>query len=82
MKPAKFTDAQKAFIILRGVPGHVRSDNGPEFVAKTVQAWITAVSAKDGLHRPGSPWENGDFESFNAKLSDELLILTAITLET
>jgi transposase InsO family protein len=55
------------------VPGHVRSDNGPEFVAKAVQEWITAVGAKTAYIAPGSPWENGYIESFNARLRDELL---------
>ena len=54
-------------------PGHVRSDNGPEFVAKAVQGWIAAVGAKTAYIEPGSPWENGFFESFNAQLRDELL---------
>ena len=59
--------------ILRGVPGHIRSDNGPEFVAKAVQGWIAAVGAKTAYIAPGSPWENGYVESFNARLRDELL---------
>ena len=59
--------------ILRGVPGHVRSDNGPEFIAKAVQNWIAAVGAKTAYITPGSPWENGFIESFNARLRDELL---------
>jgi len=59
--------------ILRGVPGHVRSDNGPEFVAKAVQGWIGAVGAKTAYIAPGSPRENGFIESFNARLRDELL---------
>jgi transposase InsO family protein len=59
--------------MLRGVPGHVRSDNGPEFVAKAVQDWIAAVGAKTAYITPGSPWENGFIESFNARLRDELL---------
>ena len=59
--------------ILRGVPEHVRSDNGPEFVAKAVQKWITAVGAKTAYIAPGSPSENGFIESFNARLRDELL---------
>ena len=32
--------------ILRGVPTHIRSDNGPEFIAKAVQGWITAVGVQ------------------------------------
>ena len=59
--------------ILRGVPGHIRSDNGPEFIAKAVQDWIGAVGAKTAYIEPGSPWENGYCESFNSKLRDELL---------
>jgi len=59
--------------ILRGVPDHIRSDNGPEFVARAVQEWITAVGAKTAYIEPGSPWENGYVESFNARLRDELL---------
>jgi putative transposase len=46
---------------------------GPEFVAKAVQDWIAAVGAKTAYIAPGSPWENGYVESFNARLRDELL---------
>jgi putative transposase len=66
-------DVLSDLFILRGVPGHVRSDNGPEFIAKAVQDWITAVGAKTAYIAPGSPWENGYVESFNARLRDELL---------
>ena len=66
-------DVLSDLFILRGVPGHVRSDNGPEFVAKAVQKWIGAVGAKTAYIMPGSPWENGFIESFNARLRDELL---------
>ncbi|PJN92508.1 hypothetical protein CNY89_29105, partial [Amaricoccus sp. HAR-UPW-R2A-40] len=58
---------------LRGVPGHIRSDNGPEFIAKAVREWISAVGARTAFIEPGSPWENGYCESFNSKLRDELL---------
>jgi transposase InsO family protein len=58
---------------LRGVPEHIRSDNGPEFVAKIVREWIATVGAKTAYIEPGSPWENGYCESFNSKLRDELL---------
>ena len=66
-------DVLSDLFILRGVPGHIRSDNGPEFVAKAVQEWIAAVGAKTAYIAPGSPWENGYIESFNARLRDELL---------
>jgi transposase InsO family protein len=66
-------DLPSDLFVLRGVPGHVRSDNGPEFVAKVVREWIAAVGAKAAYIEPGSPWENGYCESFNSKLRDELL---------
>ncbi|HEY0125960.1 MAG TPA: IS3 family transposase [Blastococcus sp.] len=66
-------DVLSDLFILRGVPGHVRSDNGPEFVAEAVQEWITAVGARTAYIAPGSPWENGYVESLNARLRDELL---------
>ena len=59
-------DVPSDLFILRGVPEHIRSDNGPEFVAKAVQDWIAAVGAKTAYIEPGSPWENGYIESFNA----------------
>jgi putative transposase len=66
-------DVLSDLFILRGIPGHIRSDNGPEFVAKAVRDWITAVGAGTAYIEPGSPWENGYIESFNSKLRDELL---------
>jgi transposase InsO family protein len=44
--------------ILRGIPGHVRSDNGPKFMATAVREWITAVGAKTAYIMPGRPREN------------------------
>ena len=73
LKAIDVIDVLSDLFILRGVPGHIRSDNGPEFVAKAVQEWITAVGAKTAYITPGSPWENGYVESFNARLRDELL---------
>ena len=66
-------DVLSDLFTLRGIPGHIRSDNGPEFIAKAVQEWIAAVGAKTAYIAPGSPWENGYVESFNARLRDELL---------
>ena len=60
-------------IILRGIPEHIRSDNGPEFTARTVRKWLARVGVKTLFIEPGSPWENGYIESFNGKLRDELL---------
>ena len=60
-------------MVRRGVPDHIRSDNGPEFAATAVRDWIAKVGAKTLFIEPGSPWENGYNESFNGKLRDELL---------
>ena len=60
-------------MLRRGVPEHIRSDNGPKFTAKAVRAWLGRVGANTLYIEPGSPWENGYVESFNGKLRDELL---------
>ena len=66
-------DALTDLFILSGPPAFIRSDNGPEFIAQNVRDWITAVGAKTADIEPGSPWENGYCESFNARFRDELL---------
>lgn len=66
-------DVLSELFLTRGIPGHVRSDHGPEFIAEAVQNWIATVGAKTAYIAPGSPWENGYVESFNARLRDELL---------
>ena len=73
LKSTDVIDLLSDQFILRGVPEHIRSDNGPEFVAKAVQDWVRAVGAKTAYIERGSPWENGFIESFNARLRDELL---------
>ena len=55
------------------MPGHIRSNNGPEFVAEAVQTWITLVAAKTAYITPSNLWGNGYVESVNARLRDELL---------
>lgn len=57
----------------RGVPVHIRSDNGSEFIAKQVRMFLSRLSVKPLFIEPGSPWENGYIESFNGKMRDELL---------
>ncbi len=59
--------------VCRGVPEHIRSDNGPEFTANAVRNWLGRVGVGTLFIEPGSPWENGYVESFNGKLRDELL---------
>jgi putative transposase len=59
--------------IFRGIPEHIRSDNGVEFTAKEVRGWLNRLGVKTLFIEPGSPWENGYIESFNGKMRDELL---------
>jgi putative transposase len=57
----------------RGAPAHIRSDNGPEFIARAVRAWMKEAGVATLYIAPGAPWENGYAESFNSKVRDELL---------
>ena len=60
--------------LLRGCPTHIRSDNGPEFIARMLRQWYEWLTVTPLCSiEPGSPWENGYVESFNGKLRDELL---------
>lgn len=63
----------EAAIARYGAPGHLRSDNGPEFIAYAIQDWLKERQIKTLYIRPGSPWENGHIESFHDKLRDECL---------
>jgi transposase InsO family protein len=58
---------------LRGAPKYIRSDNGPEFIAKAVRDWLARSGVKTLYIEPGSPWENAYSESFNSRLRDECL---------
>ena len=60
-------------MLWRGIPEHIRSDNGPEFVAQQLRTWLTSLGTGPLYIEPGSPWENGYCESFNGKLRDECL---------
>jgi transposase InsO family protein len=66
-------DELSTLFLTRGIPEHIRSDNGPEFTAKAVREWLELVGVKTLFIEPGSPWENGYVESFNGKLRNELL---------
>jgi transposase InsO family protein len=70
---ADVVDVLSDLFIARGTPAHVRSDQGPEFVAEAVKGWIAGVGARTAFIEKASPWENGYVESFNGKLRDELL---------
>jgi putative transposase len=60
-------------MLVHGRPEHIRSDNGPEFVATVVRKWLERLGTQPLYIEPGSPWENGYCESFNSKLRDECL---------
>ena len=60
-------------MIQHGIPEYIRSDNGPEFVAKVLRQWLAQTGTATLYIEPGSPWENGYCESFNSKLRDEFL---------
>ena len=66
-------DVLRYLFLVRGEPAYIRSDNGPEFTAKKVKKWLRDMGVKTLFIEPGSPWENGYIESFNAHLRDELL---------
>jgi hypothetical protein len=68
---AKVIEALADVMVMKGVPEHIRSDNGPEFVARDLRKWLATYWRKTLYIEPGSPWENGYCESFNSKLRDE-----------
>jgi len=56
-----------------GIPGHIRSDNGPKFTARAIRQWLGDLAVRTLYIKPGSPWENGYIGSVNGKLRDGLL---------
>lgn len=66
-------DSLSDLFLQKGIPKFIRSDNGPEFIAQQLRDWITLVDSTTVYIEPGSPWENGYCESFNARFRDELL---------
>jgi len=66
-------DTLAELFAMRGLPKCIRSDNGPEFVAQAIRAWLRLVNVETLYIEPGSPWENGYAESFHGRLRDEFL---------
>jgi len=60
-------------MVIHGIPEYIRSDNGPEFIAKDLRKWLSGIGVKTAYITPGSPWENGFCESFNGTFRDNLL---------
>lgn len=72
LKATVVIEALCELFVSRGIPAHIRSDNGPEFVAEALRDWIATVGATTAYIELGSPWENGYCDGFNGKLRDEL----------
>jgi putative transposase len=68
-----------ALVGQHGAPGHLRSDNGPEFVASVVQVWLAQCGVQTLYIEPGKPWQNGKEERFNGTVRDECLNLHLFT---
>jgi putative transposase len=68
-------DTLSELFAMRGVPKHIRSDNGPEFVSYAIRRWLSQVGVETLYIEPGSPWQNGYAESFHCRLRDEFLAL-------
>ena len=71
----------EGLIASHGAPGHIRSDNGPEFIAEAVRRWLESQGIETLFIEPASPWENAYVESLNGRLRDELLdgeVLTSL----
>ncbi len=73
LKTADVQACLTELFLQRGIPGYLRSDNGPEFTATQMRQWLNELGAQTLFIEPGSPWENGYIESFNGKMWDELL---------
>ena len=72
-KSGDVIDVLRELFLIRGVPEHIRSDNGPEFIADAIKSWLGSAKVRTLYIAPGSPWENGYAESFHSRLRDELL---------
>ncbi len=73
MGSQQIIEALSDVMLWRGIPEQIRSDNGPEFIAKQLRQWLANLGTGTLYIEPGSPWENGYCESFNGKLRDECL---------
>jgi transposase InsO family protein len=73
LKAQEVSDVLFYLFNTRGMPLHIRSDNGSEFIEKHLRAWLKNIGVRTTYIEPGSPWENGYIESFNGKMRDELL---------
>jgi len=73
LKAVEVVELVSEVMLIRGLPGHLRSDNGPEFIAAALRRYLAQAGVATLYIAPGSPWENGYAESFHSRLRDELL---------
>jgi putative transposase len=73
MKAVDVIDVLSQVLLIRGVPRYIRSDNGPEFIARAMRRYLETAEVGALYIEPGAPWENGYAESFFSRLRDELL---------
>ncbi|MEZ6072947.1 MAG: DDE-type integrase/transposase/recombinase [Pirellulales bacterium] len=72
-KSQQVAEVLQYLFAVRGAPAHLRSDNGPEFVARHVTRWLEQAGVETLFIAKGSPWENGYVQGFNSRFRDELL---------
>jgi len=72
-KATDVLDVLSELMLIRGTPGHIRSDNGPEFIAEAIKKFLGQTGVETLYIEPGSPWQNGYAESFNSRFRDEVL---------
>jgi transposase InsO family protein len=72
-KAVDVLDVLRELFVIRGVPGHIRSDNGPEFIAQAIRGCLGKAGVGTLYIEPGAPWQNGYAEGFHGRLRDELL---------
>ena len=73
MKADDVLNVLRDLLLIRGVPRHIRSDNGSDFIARAIRNLVKKAGIETLYIEPGSPWQNGDAESFHSRLRDELL---------
>jgi transposase InsO family protein len=73
IKAEDVLDVLSQLMLIRGAPNHIRSDNGPEFIANAIRTFLKQANVSTLYIEPGAPWQNAYAESFNSRLRDELL---------
>ena len=79
IRAVKVLEILELLFVLHGRPLYLRSDNGPEFIARAVQQWLGEQGTATAYIEPGKPWQNGVEESYNARLRDECLNMELFT---